>query len=157
MSNRRYAGDEAPDFTTWDGTPVAVDPPHGATIVCWRVTGGTTEVLFLHRAHEGPDFEGDWAWTPPSGARMPGEDVFECARRELLEETGIALELQPVDTKTDWAVFMLEIEGDQEMILDAEHDRHEWVELQEAILRCKPLKVADAIRLVAGRMRPAGR
>jgi 8-oxo-dGTP pyrophosphatase MutT (NUDIX family) len=47
------------------------------------------EILVLHRAAEGPDFEGDWAWTAPARARFPAEPPGECAARELHEEAGI--------------------------------------------------------------------
>jgi 8-oxo-dGTP pyrophosphatase MutT (NUDIX family) len=40
------------------------------------------------RLRNGPDYTGAWARTPPSGARLPGAPVEDCARRELREETG---------------------------------------------------------------------
>ena len=62
---------------TWDGVPIAPDEPHGAAILARRpADGGLHEYLVLHRAHRGPDYEGDWAWTPPSGSRQPGEPVW---------------------------------------------------------------------------------
>ena len=37
---------------------------------------GRDEFLLLHRvAPGGPDYEGEWAWTPPAGARQPREDL----------------------------------------------------------------------------------
>jgi hypothetical protein len=79
----------AAEFTTWDGEPVSRERPHGATIVvASRAPQGWRYVL-LHRAHRGPDWAGDWAWTPPAGSRKPGEDVTACAVRELEEETGL--------------------------------------------------------------------
>jgi len=60
--------------------------------------GGGWEYLPLHRAHRGAGYAGDWAWTPPSGARLPGEPVLAGALRELKEEAGIAsAELVPID------------------------------------------------------------
>jgi 8-oxo-dGTP pyrophosphatase MutT (NUDIX family) len=41
------------------------------------------EHLLLHRAHHGPDFAGDWAWTFPAGCRQPGERVYLSVLREL--------------------------------------------------------------------------
>lgn len=84
MPNRLYADEDAPDFTTWDGKPVAENPPHGVMVVCWRGSPAS-ELLILHRAHNGADYEGDWAWTPPSGARAPSEGIIECARRDVIE------------------------------------------------------------------------
>ena len=79
--------------TTWDGQPIADDPPHGVTIVVHRRGAVGYEVLVLHRARHGPDYVGDWAWTPPAGCRLPSEDVDVCARRELYEEAGLVLPL----------------------------------------------------------------
>ena len=80
--------------TTWDGLPVSEEKPYGITAVVFRRVCGT-EVLMLHRAHRGSDYEGEWAWTPPAGARLPGEPVDACARRELREETGLELPMEP--------------------------------------------------------------
>src|ERR1700734_4096021 len=86
-------------FTTWDGEPISREPPHGATIVvASRAPEGWRYVL-LHRAHHGPDYAGDWAWTPPSGSRKPGEALAACAARELEEETGLRAAPQPVLTE----------------------------------------------------------
>jgi 8-oxo-dGTP pyrophosphatase MutT (NUDIX family) len=131
-------------FTTWDGEPVSRDRPHGAMIVvASRAPDGWRYVL-LHRAHHGADWEGDWAWTPPSGARKPGEDVAACASRELEEETGLRRTPRPVTTsETDWAVFALEVPwGTVGRVDGTEHDRLEWVTYAEASRRCRPARVA---------------
>ena len=104
------------------------------------------EVLILHRAAHPPDFDGEWAWTNPTGAREPGETIEECARRELREETGLELDLVPVDTSGEWAIFHAEAPADAEVVLDAEHDRYEWVTLDEACRRCLPAVVGAGIR-----------
>src|SRR5215467_11964263 len=104
-----FGGGEG-QFTTWDGEPISREPPHGATVVvASRAPGGWRYVL-LHRAHRGPAWEGDWAWTPPSGSRKPGEEVAACAARELREETGLRAAPRPVAVDgVDRAVFSLEI------------------------------------------------
>lgn len=139
--------------TTWDGLPISPEPPHGATIVVYRRREGPAEgieFLILHRAHEGPDYAGEWAWTPPSGSRLPGEPVDSCARRELLEETGLALPLQPVRPGGEiWAVYYAEAPRDVVVMLDAEHDRYEWVSVEDALARCLPAVVGDCVRSVA--------
>jgi 8-oxo-dGTP pyrophosphatase MutT (NUDIX family) len=132
--------------TTWDGLPVSRERPYGVSVVVWRDDDGERQWLLLHRAHEGPDYEGDWAWTPPSGARLPGEDVDACARRELLEETGLSLAVERTDAvNDDWAVYTAHAPADAEIVLDAEHDRFEWVRLPAAIARCRPPEVGAAL------------
>jgi hypothetical protein len=76
-------------FTTWDGEPVSRERPHGATVVVASRAPQGWRYLLLHRAHHGgPSREGDWAWTPPTGSRKPGEDLISCVTRELREEVG---------------------------------------------------------------------
>jgi 8-oxo-dGTP pyrophosphatase MutT (NUDIX family)/RimJ/RimL family protein N-acetyltransferase len=132
---------------TWDGLPVAPDEPNGAAILVRRT--GTGEYLILHRAHRGPGYEGDWAWTPPSGSRLPGEPVLAAALRELAEETGLqvdAADLHPLDLSGAWAHFGLDVTSSAQPRLDAEHDRFEWLSAAEAIARCSPDTVADGVR-----------
>ncbi|TAK12435.1 MAG: NUDIX domain-containing protein [Anaerolineae bacterium] len=134
--------------TTWDGKPVSPEPPFGASILVTRRGTGGIKFLLLHRAHEGTDYEGDWAWTPPSGARQPGEDLTASARRELLEETGLTLEITPTEFgTTDWPVFIAEAQPDCAVTLSAEHDRYEWLRAEEAIQLCQPAEVAAPIAL----------
>ena len=124
---------------TWDGQAISAEPPFGATVVVFRVHGAATEVLLLHRAHLGPDYAGDWAWTPPAGARLPDEPIEVCARRELLEETGLELALTPTDCgSAEWPLYLAEAPPDASVVLDAEHDRFEWVLADEAPGRCLP-------------------
>jgi 8-oxo-dGTP pyrophosphatase MutT (NUDIX family) len=133
----------APEWRTWDGVPRAREKPYGATVVVRR----RGEVLLLHRAHEGPDYDGDWAWTPPSGSRLPGESPDGCARRELREEAG--LDLEPVRVPSpydDWAYYVAEAPFDAEVVLDAEHDAYRWVTVEDARTLCKPPRVAATLR-----------
>ena len=101
--------------------------------------------LLLHRAHHGgPAREGDWAWTPPTGSRKPGEDLPACVARELCEEIGLRTTARPVATDdVDWAVFALEVPWGTEVVVDGdEHDRFEWVSFAEACQRCRPAELA---------------
>lgn len=135
------------DATTYDGQAIAREAPFGATVVVWRRGGGGAEVLLLHRAHHGPEHEGDWAWTPPAGARWPGEAPLACARRELLEETGLDLPIAPVAFgEGDWLVFAAEAPAEAVVILDPEHDRFEWLAPEAACARCAPPAVAAQVR-----------
>lgn len=134
---------------TWDGKPIASQAPYGAAVVVYRRAPSGPEFLVLHRAHHGTEYEGDWAWTPPSGARLPGEAVEACARRELLEEAGLEAPLRRVERgKGEWAIFCGEVGVDAKVQLhDHEHDRFEWVSFDEAVRRCRPRKVARGIEL----------
>ena len=139
---------------TWDGVPVAQDQPHGAAVVVRRpaATAGESEYLILHRAHHGPDYNGDWAWTPPSGSRQPGESVTAATLRELAEETGLTpglADLRAIDLSGAWAQFLLDVPPGTAARIDAEHDRFEWVPEAAAIARCQPAAVADGLRRAA--------
>jgi 8-oxo-dGTP pyrophosphatase MutT (NUDIX family) len=133
-------------YTTWDGEPVSREPPHGATVVVGSRSPDGWRYVLLHRGHRGPDWEGDWAWTPPAGSRKPGEDVAACATRELLEETGLRASPRPVlAAGTGWAVFVLEVPWGTQITADgAEHDRFEWVTYAEATRRCRPAEVVTS-------------
>lgn len=134
---------------THDGQPVAQDHPHGATVVVRRPGTAGWEYLVLHRAHEGPDFAGDWAWTAPAGCRLPGEPVEPGALRELAEESGIVdVAIWAVDLSGRWAAFAAEVDVEQLVTLDAEHDRYEWLSAAEAVARILPASVAEQIRRV---------
>ena len=136
--------------TTWDGLPVSEEKPFGATVAVWRKVGGRVEWLLLHRKHRGPEYEGDWAWSPPAGARLPGETLEECARRELLEETGLELELEQTRCGTDdWLVYVAKALRDVEVEISSEHDRFEWLSLGEACARCRPAVVASGLDCAA--------
>lgn len=126
--------------TTWDGLPIAPDNPRGAGVVVRR----DSEFLLLHRHHHGPAYEGDWAWTSPSGARLPGEPVLTCATRELYEETGLSgLDLRPVDLSAGWAVFATSVPSGTGIAIDPEHDRYTWLTYEEALAKLAPQAVAD--------------
>jgi 8-oxo-dGTP pyrophosphatase MutT (NUDIX family) len=126
-------GAVAVEETTWDGLPVAREPPYAACVVVWRDGERGREVLVVHRlAPGGPGYEGEWAWTPPSGARQPGETADEAARRELREETGLALTPVPVAGPSDEvALYVAEAPPGAEVVVDAEHDRFEWLPVAE--------------------------
>jgi len=134
---------------TWDGRPVAEDHPRATTVVVRRPSMAGWEYLLLHRARWGPDFGGDWAWTAPAGARLPGEPIEPAARRELAEESGIVeTAIWAVDLSGPCAVFAVEVDVDTVVTLDAEHDQLAWLSADEAVARILPASVAEQIRRV---------
>jgi 8-oxo-dGTP pyrophosphatase MutT (NUDIX family) len=140
--------------TTWDGLPVAAENPRASSVVVWRRSGAGREYLLLHRHHHGPDYIGDWAWTPPSGARQPGETAEEAATRELREETGLELAFAAVAHVIDEvALFCAEAPVDAEVRIDAEHDAFAWLALDEAAGRCLPAVVGESLRIVDAYLR----
>jgi 8-oxo-dGTP pyrophosphatase MutT (NUDIX family) len=137
------------DLTTWDGLPVAPEPPYACAVVVWRDVPSGREFLLLHRlAPGGADYEGEWAWTPPSGARQPGEEPDAAAARELAEEIGLRLPLTPLtgaSATEDVALYVAEAPPRAEVVLDDEHDRFLWLPLDEALPKCLPRVVASGL------------
>ncbi len=140
--------------TTWDGLPVSREKPFAACVVVWRPAPAGREFLVLHRHHGGPEHAGDWAWTPPSGARFPGEEPERAASRELREETGLALPLRRCarDPSDEVVLYVAEAPADVEIVLDAEHDRFEWRSLADAVRSCLPASVGLCLELAAGEL-----
>lgn len=137
--------------TTWDGLPVSPDPPYGCAIIVYRQAAEGLELLMLHRAHHGADYEGDWAWTPPSGSRLPGETPDNCAQRELGEEAGLSLPLHATNCGTpEWYAYWAEAPDNAHIVLEAEHDRYVWLAPYDAVLCCTPEAARSALaRVVA--------
>jgi 8-oxo-dGTP pyrophosphatase MutT (NUDIX family) len=147
LSVRQRSGCDG--VTTWDGDPVCADPPYGACVVVYRMAATGPDFLILHRDHSG-HVDGDWAWTPPAGVRRDGEAIADCAQRELLEETGLTLELVLMTSADDeWPVYAAEAPVGAVVTLDAEHDGFRWVSAEEAEVRCLPEVVGRQIRGVA--------
>lgn len=130
---------------TWDGKPISPTPPTGAMIIVFRRGGAGIEYLLLHRAHHGPQYEGPWAWGPPSGARYPGEDIDGCAARELFEETGITAVPRAVEgISGNWPVYVYQAPAETGVHLSAEHDKYCWLPFEEALALIKPEIVGDS-------------
>jgi 8-oxo-dGTP pyrophosphatase MutT (NUDIX family) len=126
---------------------VSTDPPFGALIVVYRRILERIEYLVLHRAHNGPEYEGDWAWGPPGGSRDPGETIDDCARRELHEETGLELTLRRVHhDPLDWAVYLTEAPAGTGIALSSEHDRWLWLPARAALAQVSPTIVTSELR-----------
>lgn len=134
---------------TWDGQAISPEPPYGAMVVVIR-RQPEVSVLLLHRAHHGLNYEGDWAWTPPSGARQPKEPIDAAASRELREEAGLILPAKPVPCGSeDWAVYLVEAGlQDRIQLIDPEHDRFIWLSPKDALARVAPDVVRDSLACV---------
>jgi len=131
--------------TTWDGLPIAPDPPHGAAIAVWRRSTVGVEWLLLHANpanRDGTDPPGHWDWGCPSGSRFPGEALETCARRELEEETGLRLLIRPSVEDPTWPVYVAEAPDGASVRLSEEHDAYRWVPLEEALALIRPEYVA---------------
>jgi 8-oxo-dGTP diphosphatase len=76
-----------------------MDQPAGAAVRCSAVVFRGEEVLLVGRIRDG-----DNDWVLPGGTPRPGESMAACARRETLEETGLAVE-------PDRIAFVLETQG----------------------------------------------
>jgi dATP pyrophosphohydrolase len=128
--------------------------PAGAVVMVYRRTeGGGFEYLLLHRADSGAEYEGDWAWTTPSGGLEPGETIDECAARELLEETGLRLacSLDCAD-EAAWPVYVAEAPRDCAVCLSHEHDRFEWLTLDQALPRVLPEVVCAQLQRAGAKL-----
>jgi 8-oxo-dGTP pyrophosphatase MutT (NUDIX family) len=140
--------DLPPPFLAWG------EKPFGCTVVVWRAGEDGREYLILHRnTTRGPAYDGDWAWTPPSGVREAGEAPRQSALRELREETGLELEVAPAGVGSDqWAVYAAEAQLNDEVVLSGEHDRFRWVSAEEAGRLCLPPLVGEAITAFDARL-----
>lgn len=122
----------------------------GAMIVVYRRSQhGRFEILLLHRTAGGPAYEGDWAWTPPTGQRESGEAIDACARRELREETGLDLTPYGATCGTEaWPVFIAEAATEARVTIaqEPEHDRFAWLSPEDALGRCRPDVVRQSLQ-----------
>jgi predicted NUDIX family NTP pyrophosphohydrolase len=75
-------------------------PKKSAGILPFRTSSGRIEVLLVHPG--GPFWarKDDGAWSIPKGEIGDGEDALAAARRELAEETGFALDGEPIPLGT---------------------------------------------------------
>ena len=88
-----------------------------AGILVYRRGAGALEVLLVHPGGPFWTRRDDGAWTIPKGEIGEGEDALAAARRELLEETGFALDgeftpLTPVRQRSGKLVLAWALEGD---------------------------------------------
>ncbi len=123
--------------------------------VVYRLGDQGLEVVICGRSREG-------IWGLPKGTPEPGEDLITVATREVREETG--LEVRPEDQigsirywfvregvryhKTVYHYLFVPIGGSLEAH-DAEYDRVEWLNVEEACRRLSYQNEVDIIRKAA--------
>ncbi len=66
----------------------------GVGVIVLREHNNTPQVLIIKRGKP-PEYG---SWTVPGGTLQLGETIVECARREVLEETGLTISMAPLPT-----------------------------------------------------------
>jgi 8-oxo-dGTP pyrophosphatase MutT (NUDIX family) len=109
-----------------------------------RGAGASLELLTLRR---GAGVRCTGAWETIHGTIEPGETPVAAARRELAEETGLEPErlynlsrvesfyLHKIDTVVQGPVFVAFVASNRAARLSNEHDRAEWLPVEEARAR----------------------
>jgi dATP pyrophosphohydrolase len=109
----------------------------------FRLRGGVAEYLLLRRSEQ--EEYGPGIWQVITGGIEPRERSIDAARRELLEETGLAAErwfalptvasfyFEPTDQLILSPIFGCMLSSGAEPVLSIEHIEHRWLSLDDAI------------------------
>lgn len=105
-------------------------------VLVWIAKGD--RFLVLRRAR----FPSVPGWHPVTGNVEDEEDLVQAARREVAEETGLAVEPLPLGLSVAFERYGKKLtehafaaRADQDPTLSPEHDAFEWVEAEEAARR----------------------
>jgi dATP pyrophosphohydrolase len=119
--------------------------PLRCTMVSVVVVRGAAPARVLLLQRTGPYLAGAWSYV--AGHLEPGETGWQCARRELLEETGLApLALYSADRCEQFydagddciqlvPAFVAIVADDAVVCLNPEHREFAWLEFDEAAAR----------------------
>lgn len=118
-------------------------PMQTISVATVRVQSGVPQVLVLERIPERGGF-----WQTVTGRIEPGEAPEQAARRELQEETGLALDVMPLGYEHSFALgdalppklvhetaFFARWPEGREVATGPEHRAHAWLSLDEALTR----------------------
>jgi len=132
-----------------------------SSTVSVTVTDPSGRVLLLERTQQRGGL-----WQPVTGRVEAGETVEHAAARELLEETGLSLEVIAIDEPHVFAwgelvvaprlarefPFVARASSSLGITLDpAEHERFEWVAVDEALRRVPFEGLKRSVRTALGR------
>jgi 8-oxo-dGTP diphosphatase len=102
-------------------------------VLCYLEKDGKT--LMLHRVKKADDYH-EGKWNGLGGKFEPGESPEECAKREVLEESGLLM-LEPklrgfitfpmFDKKDDWYVFIYTCNKFTGKLIESPEGNLEWI------------------------------
>ena len=107
--------------------------------LCYLRRGEQT--LMLHRNKRSEDYHFG-KWNGVGGKLQPGESPEDCARREILEESGLTVDWLRMrgiitfplfDSVDDWYVFCFEASGISGELRDSAEGTLEWIENSELL------------------------
>jgi 8-oxo-dGTP pyrophosphatase MutT (NUDIX family) len=96
-------------------------------------------------------------WTVPKGQKKNNESIFQAARREVFEETGVLLKFNKKDKWsgtsffTDFyefktvLIFFKEIREKPSIKISKEHTKYKWFTKKSVLIRTKKLKLYPAL------------
>lgn len=112
-------------------------------------------LLAMRRARDSEAAAG--AWDALSGRVRPGEQPLAAARREVREESGLEVEIDPRPVASyvakrnedDMMVVAFRAESEEgEVILSHEHDEFAWMTIEEFAAACPFPLLVEAARMV---------